>query len=289
MDDSIDVDDIDDMEDMEDFLALCGGFETLRKKLLTSGIAVGENQPIHINKIRDEFSLPELVWQLDDQPKVQVAPDFLKPQDADKFIYPPSLFTLFSKKNEKSAETIQALKMLTQCRLAQQARLPLFKSACPAYDKVVRTAIREMLRSRVDISDSVDRHTKRFIFGCAIQYRYQDVISLMDINVAKVDLSGLDLRGISFEGARCYGTNFTGCNLKAADFTEAFCNGAQFVGCNLSGANFASASLNFADFSQTNLRSTNFKDARTSNAKKDPGQQFFEVDTTCCFSSCLIC
>jgi len=277
------------IEDLEEFLEE-GGFDMISSMLRTSGASVDESQQATIRSVTPTISLPEIEWQLKDTPKVQVSPDFLILQDADKFIYPPSLFALFSRKIVRSAETIQALKILAQCSLTQQARLPLFRFACSEYDEIVREAISRVLSSRIDMSGTVDLDTKRFIFGCAIQYRYQKVISEMDLNVAKVDLSGLDLRGISFESACCYGTNFSGCNLKAVDFTEAFCNGAQFVGCNLTGTNFASASLKFADFSQTNLRSTNFRDARTDNAKKDTGQQFSDVDTTtCCFGSCLIC
>ena len=75
------------------------------------------------------------------------------------------------------------------------------------------------------------------------------------------NLSGLDLRSVSFYGASLRAVNFDGADLRDASFTNAVLDSATFRGANLRQADFYHASMPEADFSGADVSNTIFDQA----------------------------
>lgn len=74
-----------------------------------------------------------------------------------------------------------------------------------------------------------------------------------------IDLSGVNLRKVDFEGANLSGVDLSGANLRHATFVRA----------NLSGVNFQKAKLIQTDLSHSNLKNADLRTARYQRVKID--------------------
>lgn len=75
------------------------------------------------------------------------------------------------------------------------------------------------------------------------------------------DLSGLDLRSVSFYGASLRAVNFDSADLRDASFTNAVLDSATFRGADLRQVDFYHASMPEADFSGADVSNTSFDQA----------------------------
>lgn len=88
---------------------------------------------------------------------------------------------------------------------------------------------------------------------------YEKWLALAPLDGA--DLSGLDLRNVSFHGASLRAVNFDGADLRGASFTNAVLDSATFRGADLRQADFYRAAMPEADFSGADVSDTVFDQA----------------------------
>ena len=82
-----------------------------------------------------------------------------------------------------------------------------------------------------------------------------------------IDLTGQDLRGVSFRDAKLFGVNLERAHLDGADLGGAYIlDGCNFDRAHLVGANLKARQVDRAMFRQADLRSTEWKNAGVSNA-----------------------
>lgn len=122
------------------------------------------------------------------------------------------------------------------------------------------------LNVRPEKSQSLEPCTKADVQRWLSEGETLEMADLSNGSLLGIDLSKLNCKGASFQGANLCNADLAGAILEETNFKGANLTGANLNGANLSKANFENAVLDNASLIGANLSSTCFKQARLIHA-----------------------